>query len=60
MILSCFIKFNAEDARDLQQDLVAVAAWLERNRLPLNVGQCAVLSFVRGRNTFDAEYSLQE
>ena len=49
-----------EDTMDLQLDLIAVAAWSERKRLPHNVGECAVLPFVHDRNTFDAGYYLQD
>ena len=47
-----------EDAMDLQLDLNAVYNWSVRNKLPLNIGKCAVLSFYRGRGFFDTRYNL--
>ena len=48
-----------ENGIDLQLDLMVVAARSERNRLPRNVGKCAVISFVHGRGLLDSWYCLQ-
>ena len=41
-----------QDAMDMQLDLNAAYNWYVRNRLPLNIGKCEVLSFYRGRGFF--------
>ena len=39
----------------MQLDLIALCNWSIRNRIPLNIGKCAVLSYYRGRGVFDTE-----
>ena len=45
---------------DMQLDLTALYNWSLRNRLPLNIGKCAVLSYYRGRGFFDTRYAMND
>ena len=51
---------NIEDAKNLQLDLHAVFEWSVRNRLPLNINKCKVMSFSRHAGFFDAAYEISD
>ena len=51
---------NIEDAMNLQLDLHAVFEWSVRNRLPLNINKCKVMSFSRHAGFFDAAYEISD